>query len=402
MRILDIYLPKEQAVEIERLAEEAGYHHARFDGAELTHLRVAAPNGAPDALLEKLDREYGFEGDDPDGFFVMSEPLTIAPRDEDEAKKSAKRAAFEEIENAAEDGCVMDRTFWVFASCAAVLAGGGIILGSVPVVVGAMVIAPVFKPLTAMALGLATARPKVALLGFLAVATACGLAAAAGFLMAVATPFLAENASILARSELSLFNTIVAVGAGIAAGYSVIRNDRSALIGIVIAASLVPAAAAVGVGLGGGFQMLALNSALTLATNVVAVVVAIIGVFRFEQVRSSVWREVAEGKKIGDRTIVVGLGALLLLASPIAVLFTLQYRGAVVERRVDSALGSIDATETIVLGRTIDKEGGVVVVFAASAPSDATMSALRERLSRGGGGPRIEWRVLDSTVIGER
>lgn len=401
MRILDVYLPKTQAIELERLADGAGYHSARFDGEKLSHLRVVAPTGAPDELLETLDKEYGFGGDHPDGFLVMSEPLTVAPRDEDAAKKNAKRAAFEEIENAAEDGCVIDRTFWMFASCAAVLAGGGILLGSVPVVVGAMVIAPVFKPLTAMALGLAVARPRVAAMGFLALATACGLAALAGLLMAIATPFLAENPTILARSELSLFNTVVAIGAGIAAGYTVIRNDRSALIGIVIAASLVPAAAAVGVGLGGGFWMLALNSALTLATNIVAVVVAIVAVFRLEQVRSSVWREVASGKKISNRTIAIGMGLLLLLASPIVAIFAVQYREAAVERRVNSALGRASSSEILILGRTIDTEEGVVRIFVPSEPGAETRHAVERRISRREGDPRVEWILLGSAQLSE-
>jgi uncharacterized hydrophobic protein (TIGR00341 family) len=392
MRILDIYLPKDKVAEIEKLADEKGYHSARTDGEKLSHLRVAAPNGSPDELLEALDEKYGFSGDDPQGFFVVSEPLTITPRDDEAITKQAKRAAFEEIEQFAEDGGELDRTFWVLSSCAAVLAAGGIILGSTPVIVGAMVIAPVFKPLTAVSVGISLARWKVALRGLLAGAVANGLAVGAGLLFGLLTPLIASNATIEARSELSLFNTIIAVAAGIAAGYTVIRNDRSTLVGIVIAASLIPAAAAMGVGLGAGFWLLAANSALTLATNIVAVVVAIVAVFRIEQVRSSVWREVVKGKDASKRAIWLGLIALAVLAAPIVVVFGMRYQEEALERGINRAIGAT-RNNAVILGHRILDDGAAVRIFVAEQPDDETRGMVEKRLEDLNGGVRAEWVV---------
>lgn len=392
MRVVDIYLPKDQAAKIERLADEKGYHSARTDGEKLSHLRVAAPAGSPDDLLQTLDDEYGFKDDDPPGFLVVSEPLTIAPRDEEAAAKRARLAAFEEIEQFADDGGTLDRTFWVLSACAAVLAAGGIILGSTAVIVGAMVIAPVFKPLTAVSVGISTARPKVALRGLLAGGVANGLAIGAGLLFGLLTPLLASNSTIEARSELSLFNTFIAVGAGVAAGYTVIRNDRSTLVGIVIAASLVPAAAAMGVGLGAGFWMLAGNSALTLATNVVAVVVAIVAVFRFEQVRSPVWREAIKGQDNATRTIWLGLAALLALAAPIVVVFALRYSEDALERGVSRAVDAA-RNEAVILGRRIMDDGKAVRIFVGEMPSPEVRTRVEERLDDLNGGVRVEWVV---------
>jgi uncharacterized hydrophobic protein (TIGR00341 family) len=392
MRVLDIYLPKDQAAKVEQLADEKGYHSARTDGEKLSHLRVAAPEGSPDDLLEALDKDYGFSGDDPQGFFVVSEPLTITPRDEEAIEKRARRAAFEEIEQFAEDGGQLDRTFWVLSACAAVLAAGGIILGSTAVIVGAMVIAPVFKPLTAISVGIATARPKVALRGLLAGAIANGLAVLAGLLFALLTPLIATNATIEGRSELSLFNTIVAIAAGIAAGYTVIRNDRSTLVGIVIAASLVPAAAAMGVGLGAGFWLLAANSALTLATNIVAVVVAIVAVFRIEQVRSPVWREAIKGKDASKRTIWLGLITLALLAAPIVVVFGVKYKDESLERGVSRAVDAA-RNDAVVLGHRFVDGGARVRIFVAETPDPETRRKVEERLSDLNGGVGVEWVV---------
>ncbi len=392
MRILDIYLPKDKASEVEGLADDKGYHSVRTDGEKLSHLRVAAPGGSPDDLLEILDDKYGFSGDDPQGFFVVSEPLTITPRDDEAIKKQAKRAAFEEIEQFAEDGGHLDRTFWVLSGCAAALAAGGIILGSTPVIVGAMVIAPVFKPLTAISVGIATARPKVALRGLMAGGIANGLAVLAGLLFALATPLIASNATIEARSELSLFNTIIAVAAGIAAGYSVIRNDRSTLVGIVIAASLVPAAAAMGVGLGAGFWLLAANSALTLATNIVAVVVAIVAVFQIERVRSSVWREMVKGRDASKRTIWLGLIALAVLAAPIVVVFAMKYQDEALERGISRAIETT-RHKVVILGHRVLDDGGAVRIFVAEQPDDETRGKVEDRLRDLNGGVRAEWVV---------
>ncbi len=392
MRILDIYLSKDKASEVEQLADEKGYLAARTDGEKLSHLRIAAPNGSPDDLLESLDEKYGFSGDDPEGFFVVSEPLTITPRDDEAIKKQTKRAAFEEIEQFAEDGGHLDRTFWVLSSCAAVLAAGGIILGSTPAIVGAMVIAPVFKPLTAISVGISLARWKVALRGLLAGGIANGLAVGAGLLFGLLTPLIASNATIEARSELSLFNTIIAVAAGIAAGYSVIRNDRSTLVGIVIAASLVPAAAAMGVGLGAGFWLLAANSALTLATNIVAVVVAIVAVFRIEQVRSSVWREVIKGKDASKRAIWLGLIALAVLAAPIVVVFAMKYQEEALDRGISRA---IEATRNnaVIIGHRVLDDGASVRIFVAEQPDAETRAMVEKRLGDLNGGVEAEWVV---------
>jgi uncharacterized membrane protein len=163
-------------------------------------------------------------------------------------------------------------------------------------------------------------------------------------------------------------------------------------VGIVIAASLIPAAAAMGVGLGAGFWLLAANSALTLATNIVAVVVAIVAVFRIEQVRSSVWREVVKGKDASKRAIWLGLIALAVLAAPIVIVFAMQYQQESLERGINRAIGAT-RNNAVIIGHRILDDGAAVRIFVAEQPDDETRGMVEKRLEDLNGGVRTEWVV---------
>jgi uncharacterized membrane protein len=117
--------------------------------------------------------------------------------------------------------------------------------------------------------------------GALVVAGAAGSIALAWLLTEFAplnTVALSEE--ILSRTRPSTGDLLVALAAGAAGGFALIREDISeALPGVAIAVALVPPLGAVGITLGTGEPDLAFEALLLFTTNVVAIVLAASVVF---------------------------------------------------------------------------------------------------------------------------
>jgi uncharacterized hydrophobic protein (TIGR00341 family) len=388
MRIIDCYVRHDEADIVAKAAEEMELRCVASEAGEtLRHVRVAISMGTPDDFLERIGKEIDFESDD-ETFYIVSEPLGIRPLDAEEAelREAERQAARDEIEAIATQGCAHDRTFIVLSVASAVIATGGLIVQNIPVVVGAMVIAPVFKPLVAVTTGITLGRIDFVWRGLLSVAITLGIAIVGGALITFATPFAGSNPSLELRSDLSLFALIVALAAGAAAGYTVIRNDRVTMIGIVVAASLVPAAAAVGVGIGALDGPLVAGSAATLLSNLVGITLAMLIVMRIEQLRAARGLDRANGQRLSNRTIWAGVGATIILAGVFATFFFLNYAS---ERRLAAGQRVFKATEDYpegVLAWTFDDARSLAFIYTDGEMDDAWRADLARRLGERGAG----------------
>lgn len=379
MRIVDLYIRPADADKAEQLARDAGHRVVRADNGELTHLRVVVAIGSPDEFLEGVDKAVDLEADD-ETFMVVTEPMGIQPRDEEKAKEHERVAAREEIVTTSEQGTRLSRTFFVLATTSALIATGGLLMSNVAVVVGAMVIAPVFQPLVGVATGVAIGRPKLALLGARSISIALLIAFVVGALLTLLTPLVHMNESLSARADLHIYDILVALGAGAAAGYTITRNDRTAFIGIVVAASIVPTACAMGIGLADGQFDLLRASAITVGANVVSVVVAIVLVFQFERLRAADAIDKKGGERMTRLTIGVGTAVLVVLTGFVA--WTLwrglddRRREADFERVLASELGS----EESVLHWEYIPRREIGVVYTIGTPDPGLMRSVQDRL----------------------
>lgn len=173
---------------------------------------------------------------------------------------------------------------------AGVLAAVAMLSNSVPILIGAMVVAPALAPLVLVPLALVAGQRSLAGRG-LAVAL---LGLALGFIAAMATTWLMNAVGVI-PSDTNLLNKplleervrpgwwsmLAAVAAGLVGTVAQATDKTDTLVGTVAALALVPAAAAAAIALlsadprraVGGLLLLGINISLIIAMGIVAVLV---------------------------------------------------------------------------------------------------------------------------------
>jgi uncharacterized hydrophobic protein (TIGR00271 family) len=176
----------------------------------------------------------------------------------------------------------LSASFLAFLTIACLLAAIGAVTDSPVTVVGAMVLGPEFGPLAAVAVGLVLRRRDLVVRG--AVALGIGFPAAMVVTALATLAFdglgLMQSASLDALDqvdfiyEVGWFSLIVALLAGAAGMLSLTSAKSSALVGVFISVTTVPAAAFASVAAVEGRWVEAGSSVLQLLVNVGGIVVA--------------------------------------------------------------------------------------------------------------------------------
>jgi uncharacterized hydrophobic protein (TIGR00271 family) len=185
----------------------------------------------------------------------------------------------------------LDGSYIAFMSMAGILASVGMLANSVPVLIGSMVVAPAFPPLSLVAFGAVAGQWKLALRGL---GTALlGLGLAVGFAVLTTwtlnwTGVLAQDTNLLSNPLLEervrpgWYSLVAAFAAGIAGTLATLKDKMDTLVGTVASLALVPAGGAAGIALlsadplraMGGVVLLTINVGLIIATGILVLVVA--------------------------------------------------------------------------------------------------------------------------------
>jgi uncharacterized hydrophobic protein (TIGR00271 family) len=256
------------------------------------------------------------------------------------------------------------------------LALGGMYANSAPVIIGAMILAPMMSPITSFSMGLA--RSDIALMitagRTLAIGVCWGLACA--ILLAWAMPLEIPTLEMKARMSPTLLDLLVAVISGIAGAYASAKEEiAKSLAGVAIAVALVPPLAVAGIGLGWGDWSMAGGAGLLLTTNLVGIALAASATF------------LALGFapfKRAQAGMGVTLGIVLLISLPLTFSFShLVTRDRILEQIPQGELQLSDVR--IEVGQAEVKLGEphlVKVVLSASEPiSTANVEELKAIIS---------------------
>ncbi|WP_135826877.1 TIGR00341 family protein [Halorussus ruber] len=161
----------------------------------------------------------------------------------------------------------------------AVIATAGLLVDSAAVVVGSMVIAPMVGPVLTASVGAVTGDREMLLDSVRLQALGLGVAVVAsiafGYLLKtfsfVPQMQITALAQISSRVAPSLLTVAVGLAAGSASAFGVTTKGPTSLIGVMIAAALIPAAAAVGIATIWGFPVVAVGSLVLLLVSVVSI-----------------------------------------------------------------------------------------------------------------------------------
>ncbi len=232
--------------------------------------------------------------------------------------------------------------YYLLVCLSAIIATFGLLANSTAVVIGAMLVAPLMSPIFGIALGLSIGDRRL-------FRTAI-LAELAGMVLAVGLPVLIGliplrpdfGAEILARTQPTVYDVLIALASGLAGAYALVNEKISpALPGVAIATALVPPLASCGLNIAAGNWTLAGGAFLLFAVNFVAIEFA--AAFMFT------WFGVVEFPKASNgtllRTIFQRLGISLLVLLLAASFMTQTLIKVVGERKLDKDIRTVLNTQ---------------------------------------------------------
>jgi uncharacterized hydrophobic protein (TIGR00271 family) len=185
--------------------------------------------------------------------------------------------------------------FSVLLVLASVIAAGGVVSDSTPAIIGAMIMTPLATPLYGVALAGVTGSRRDLWHSLALLAAGIAVSVLVGVLMALLTfermpPGL--NPQIAGRAAPTVIDLVIAIAAGLAGAFALVRRDvASILAGVAIAITLVPVLEVAGIALGSGRFDLALGALLLFLTNAAAIMLGGVVVFTaagYERVSSPV------------------------------------------------------------------------------------------------------------------
>ncbi|GII90813.1 DUF389 domain-containing protein [Sinosporangium siamense] len=258
-------------------------------------LRAAAHTPPGDVIMCDVAREAANEvldelrllGLEDDGSIAVERVdlslSAVAERAQDEAPGEGDDAVvWEDLAGKVANDCKMTWAYLVFLVIATQLAGIGVLLNSPILIVGAMVLGPEFGAIAAICFGLLfrrgtlVMRASVSLVMGFAVAIAITLACAlvSRWLGWIEPGMLTDNAEVQFIVKPDRWSFIVALLAGIAGVLSITAGKSSALVGVFISVTTVPAAgyAAVTMALGKWDEVA--GSAAQLGVNITGMIIA--------------------------------------------------------------------------------------------------------------------------------
>ncbi|RDJ32621.1 MAG: TIGR00341 family protein [Crenarchaeota archaeon] len=255
---------------------------------------------------------------------TLSEYINKLEEEEKEKhKKVEKKKLSEEFKEIVEPSVEFNKNLLFMIIIAASVATVGLFANNASLVIGAMLISPLLGPITAFSFNVAVGKPqkvyKATISGLILLAA---VIATGTILTAIALQFsdLPMTNEILSRTEISPVYLGVAIALGFAGGIAMTTKIPGILVGVAIAAALVPPATVAGIGIA-LWNFSIFSSALTLtAANVIGLILGTTAVFFIEGItprrvyekekaRSQMWKTIA---------IFIGLSVILgfLLLKP--------------------------------------------------------------------------------------
>ncbi|KRG72036.1 TIGR00341 family protein [Pseudoxanthomonas dokdonensis] len=220
--------------------------------------------------------------------------------------------------------------FMVLMSCG--IAMLGLLQNSVAVIIGAMLISPLMGPIVELGMSLATFDFRSMRDALRTLLVGICLALLISFLIVLVSPLQDPTPEILARTEPTLFDLLVAIFSGLAGAYATITRKGETIVGVAIATALMPPLAVVGFGIAIGNATIAGGAAFLFMTNLLAIALSVTIMARWyhfghhDSPKQTVWQAI------------LIIGAFVLLSVPLGLaLHDIAERG-LAERSIKVAL----------------------------------------------------------------
>jgi len=364
----------------------------------------------PTEAVEDVLAALKEEGVDEEATTVVLEAQTIVSRDfeglqdryEEETKEDPAKIAREELVSTVEGLAPDFSNYIVLSVISAVVATAGILLDSPAVVVGSMVIAPLIGPAMATSVGSVVADRDLFVRGVSRQAIGFGVAipAAAAFaLFARVFNLVPPGIDLLAIEQVSgrlapdFLSLAVALGAGVAGALSLSTGVSTALVGVMIAAALIPPTAVIGIGIAWTMPEAVVGATVLVLVNVLSINLAALVVLWYEDYQPEDWLQLSDARASTFKRIAVLAAAIAALSLFLGATTYSTYQTAIYEEQASTAIEEHLETSTAelldvefeyrqtMLYRDVDRVVVTVGIQAETDPPSDLASTLEERIA---------------------
>lgn len=187
----------------------------------------------------------------------------------------ASTEEFKELFKVLRENAKPRQTYVVLMMLSTILASFGLFSNSSPVVIGAMILAPLMSPIISVSMGVLRQDKTLIKSGLVTIGIGVAVGLFFAILLTIITPIYEINKEILARTNPNIIDLGIAVVSGAAGAYAHAKEEiAKTLAGVAIAVALVPPLAVSGIGIGLlNFEIFS-GAFLLLLTNLTGMVLA--------------------------------------------------------------------------------------------------------------------------------
>ena len=213
----------------------------------------------------------------------------------------------------------------------------GLLIDSTAVVIGGMLLAPLFWPILGSTVSIIKIRRKLAEKSFSILAISIAFVIVCSFLVGLVVPITTIPDEVMARVNPTILDLFIALSVsvvGVAAVYYPKVSESAT--GVAVSISLLPPLCVTGIGLSLGDPVIAGKSFLLFLTNLLAIVVAGAATLYFLEVRP---KRGTEKKRFKFSIIATGL-VLLILCIPLSFYLFESYNQAKLNKDISEFIHS--------------------------------------------------------------
>lgn len=371
MRLVEILIPKQKREAVEETLDDEGIDFTLIEEESRDEPSVVItfplPVPAVESVLDKL-RETGI---DEDSYTVILEAEAVVSERFDNLEQryaqNTPRISREEMQAQAKDLSPRFSTYIVMTIMSVIVATAGLLLDSPAVVVGSMVIAPLIGPALGASVGTVIDDRALFRRGIKlqAIGLGIGIVTAAVFAFAIRTTGLVspvvnvfEISEIEGRLRPDILSLVIAVGAGVAGAWTLTAGTSAALVGVMIAAALVPPLGVVGIGIAWGLPDVALAAGVLVLVNILTINITSLAVLWYKGYRPDSWTQQGDARvATAKRALILGVMILVLSAFLGAVTYDTYRIGAYEEEvnaDVEAVLNASEYDDLMLIDVTVE------------------------------------------------
>jgi uncharacterized hydrophobic protein (TIGR00341 family) len=326
LRLIEMVLSTDHVAEAKELLQERPLVDVWYDQLSETQvlIKILVELEQTEELLDSLEKYFSVV----EGFRLIMLPVAASiPRIETEErakekeeetpvaenqKRQAERVSREELYTQIADTIKVTRTYYVMVLLSTIVAAIGLMENNIPVVIGAMVIAPLLGPNMAMALATTLGDKDLAKNSLKVTLGGIGAGLALSVLMGIILNVEPTIPAIMSRTKIAASEVVLALAAGSAGTLAFTTGAPAILIGVMVAVALLPPLVTLGLLLGSAHFLLAAGALWLLLTNLICINLAGVVTFWLQGVQPLNWWEANIAKR-AIRISIIFCGVLLVV-----------------------------------------------------------------------------------------